>query len=51
MRGGRCPQVQLVGSAHSDAEPECRRKCFSADQIRLLELQPGDIVNLDDRVA
>src|SRR5271156_6852575 len=43
-------QLQLVTAARHGGEAERMRKRFGANQIRLLEFQPREIVDLDQRV-
>ena len=44
-------QLQLVGGAQHGGEAERAGERLGADQVRLLELQPGQVVHLDHRVA
>ena len=49
--GVAATQVQLVVGAQRDAEPERQRKRLRFLEVRLLELQPDDVVDLDHRVG
>ena len=44
-------QVQLVGGAQRGREAEGARERLGAVQVGLLELQPGDVLHLDDWIA
>ena len=44
-------QVQLVGGAQRGREAEGVREGLGADQVGLLELQPGDVAHFDHGVA
>jgi len=44
-------QMQLVRRARDGAEAEREGERLGANQVRLLELQPGDVVHLDHRIA
>ena len=44
-------QVKLVGGVQHGGEAERPREGFRADQVWFLELQPGQIADLDQRVA
>src|SRR5699024_1577946 len=43
-------QIQLVVCAGHGREPESRGERLGGDQIGLLELQPGEVADLDDRI-
>ena len=43
-------QIQLVAAARHRREAERMRKRLGANQIRLLEFQPGKVVDLDHRI-
>ena len=45
------PQVQLVVGAQRRGETKGVGKRLGLDQVRLLELQPENVVDLDDRVG
>ena len=49
--GVAAPQVQLVLGAQRRGETKGLGKRFGLDQVRLLELQPDDVVDFDDRVG
>ena len=44
-------QMQFVGGVQHSVEPEGPGEGLGADQIRLLELQPGEVADLDHGVA
>ena len=43
-------QLQLAGRARDGVEAERLREGLGADQVWFLELQPGDVVDLDHRI-
>ena len=49
--GVAAAQVQLVVGAQRRGETESVGKRLSLDQVRLLELQPEDVLDLDDRIG
>ena len=49
--GVAAPQVQLVVGAQRGGETKRLGKRLGLDQVGLLELQPDDVVHLDDRVG
>ena len=49
--GVAATQVQLVVGAQRDAEPERQRERLRLLEVRLLELQPDDVVDLDHGVG
>ena len=44
-------QVKLVGGVQHGGEAERPREGFRADQVWFLEFQPGQVADLDQRVA
>ena len=44
-------QLDLVGTTVYHLKPEGRRKRLGARQVRLLELQPGDVDGLDHGIS
>ena len=49
--GVAAPQVQLVVGAQRRGETECMGERLGLGQVRLLELQPDDVLDLDDRIG
>ena len=49
--GVAAPQVELVGGAQRRREPEGQGEALGPLQVGLLELQPGQVVDLDDGVG
>jgi len=45
------PRKKRSSVVRTAVQAECARKRFSPSQIRLLELRPRNVVNLDDRIT